>query len=110
MSVLPDNWSIVRIKPPDTAEVIYRVAAGWGGSYLGGRSWKLSSTIDSFTEDMDYVDFHNSSGSTYTGRFGCQELDWYTSSIMTHYQKLAREAGGEFDIITFDQFKKERNG
>jgi len=40
----PDCWQVIKITTKDN-EVIYKLMAGWGGSYLYGPSWRLNSGI-----------------------------------------------------------------
>ena len=45
----PDSWVIVKIQS-EKYGTIYKVLAGWSGSYLYGASWKLSSGIVTFED------------------------------------------------------------
>lgn len=63
---LPDRWMIVKIiEHHSSAKTHYRVFATWGGSYLGGQSWKMNSGIISVDEDDKYFYFNGASGSVY---------------------------------------------
>ena len=62
---IPDCWVIVKISNADKSKVNYRVLAGWGGGYLHGDSWKLSSGIVKVIDSGDHWDIHNTSGSIY---------------------------------------------
>lgn len=63
---IPDTWVILKITQYGlTSEVMYKVLAGWNGSYLGGVSWRMNSGITGVTEIGAYYEFHGSSGSRY---------------------------------------------
>lgn len=67
----PDSWAILRMTWKD--ETIYKVLAGWSGSYLYGSSWRLNSGIVRAEETEDAWVFTGSTGSTYRcpkGRYG----------------------------------------
>lgn len=59
----PDKWIILKIK--GETETLYKVLAGWSGSYLEGQSWKINSGITKVSEDGDYYLFEGYSGSVY---------------------------------------------
>lgn len=61
----PDSWVVIRMTNKD--EVIYKVLAGWSGSYLYGDSWRLNSGITEARYDVasDVWKFIGSSGSVY---------------------------------------------
>ena len=61
----PDRWAIIKLTPKDGTPPHYRVFGTWGGSYLGGQSWKMNSGIEKVEEDERYFYFHGSSGSVY---------------------------------------------
>jgi len=80
----PDTWAIISIKTPD-GEMLYKVAAGWAGSYLEGASWKISSGIVSVEDAERTFNITNHSGSVYScfkGRYG---LHWYAASVVDGY-------------------------
>lgn len=60
----PDSWVIVKIESEQHG-TIYKVLAGWSGSYLYGDSWKLSSGIVTFTDTGSYYESLQDSGSVY---------------------------------------------
>ena len=59
----PDNWVVLKID--NGTEIIYKILAGWSGSYLSGNSWKLNSGITEIEEDEKYFHFRGYSGSVY---------------------------------------------
>ena len=60
----PDSWVIVKIQSEQHG-TIYKVLAGWSGSYLYGDSWKLSSGIVTLVDTGSYYDSLQDSGSVY---------------------------------------------
>ena len=60
----PDSWVIVKIQS-EKYGTIYKVLAGWSGSYLYGASWKLSSGIVAFEDKGEHYESLQDSGSTY---------------------------------------------
>ena len=61
----PDCW--VMLKMTYREQVFYKVLAGWGGSYVNGTSWRLSSMVEKceFDAENDTWNFHGNSGSVY---------------------------------------------
>jgi hypothetical protein len=61
----PDCW--VMLKMTYQEQVFYKVLAGWGGSYVNGSSWRLSSMIEKCEFDVAWDEwrFSGSSGSVY---------------------------------------------
>ena len=60
----PDSWVVVKIESEQYG-TIYKVLAGWPGSYLYGDSWKLSSGIVTFVDTGSYYESLQDSGSVY---------------------------------------------
>ena len=61
----PDSWVIIKITGTET---LYKVLAGWSGSYLYGTSWRLNSGIVKVEGGEDYFQFIGYSGSVYKCR------------------------------------------
>lgn len=85
----PDRWVIVKIVAPE--ETIYKVLAGWGGSFTQGASWQLNSGIESYTETEKYYDFKGYSGSVYRCNKGSEGLSAYTATILSSLQGLLED-------------------
>lgn len=64
-----------------TGEDIYKILAGWSGSYLYGASWKLNSGVTKVEQDGDYFLFHGHSGSVYRCHKACYGFSGYTAGI-----------------------------
>ena len=60
----PNSWVIVKIES-EKQGTIYKVLAGWSGSYTYGSSWKLSSGIVTFVDTGSYYKSLQDSGSVY---------------------------------------------
>lgn len=59
----PDKWIILKIKHEQ--ETIFKVLAGWSGSYLEGQSWKINNGITKVSEEGQFYLFEGYSGSIY---------------------------------------------
>ena len=98
----PDSWVILKMTFKD--QVIYKVLAGWSGSYTHGSSWKLNSGITKAEDVGDAYLFHGHSGSTYRcpkGRYG---LAMATSDI---YETMIRGYSSQvivLDYCEWDEF------
>lgn len=71
----PDKWIILKIK--GSSKVIYKVLAGWSGSYLDGQSWKINSGIVKVSQEGDFYLFEGHSGSVYK----CHKNSYGTNTI-----------------------------
>lgn len=89
----PDTW--VMLKFNYNGEIIYKILAGWGGSYLYGASWKLNSGVTKVEKDGDYYLFEGSSGSVYQCHKNAYGFSGYTSQI---YSSFAKDLEGETDV------------
>jgi hypothetical protein len=76
MTYTPDRWVLIKFSTPDWNG--YKVLAGWNGSYLEGRRWKLNSGITKVEEDNLFYYFHGYSGSVYR----CDKFSYGFNSIM----------------------------
>lgn len=97
----PDCFVILKIKYED--ETLYKVLAGFGGSYLYGDSWKLNSGIVSYTvDDEGYYNLEGYSGSTYRVH---PDKETVRISIAGMYNKLT--ADERVEHISLEDFVKE---
>jgi hypothetical protein len=76
MTQTPDRWLVIRITREN--ETIFKVLAGWHGSYLGGPSWRVNSGITKVTESPDFYFFEGASGSMYQ----CHKKAFGANNIM----------------------------
>ena len=81
----PDQW--VMLKFNNNGKDIYKILAGWGGSYLYGASWKLNSGVTKVELEGDYYMFHGSSGSIYQCHKNGYGLTGYTASVLESFYK-----------------------
>lgn len=114
----PDSWRIVKIQAPGH-DHYYRIIAGWGGGYLYGANWKLSSGIESlkdndgiesFKDNGDYYVSDQSSGSVYKLHKSAERMSGIMSSIFATYNEQATDQGWTFEVISLEDFLKEYNG
>ena len=59
----PDRWVMLRFDSDEG--LVYKILAGWSGSYLEGQSWKLNSGVVKVEEDGQCYLFYGASGSVY---------------------------------------------
>lgn len=71
----PDKWIILKIKGKN--ETLFKVLAGWSGSYLEGQRWRMNSGISKISEDGDYYLIEGFSGSVYK----CHKQSYGTNMI-----------------------------
>lgn len=95
----PDRWMIVKIiEHHNDAKTHYRVFATWGGSYLGGQSWKMNSGIVSVDEDDKYFYFNGASGSVYACHKDKGVYGAFSHGLMTlHY--MVEQVRGLIEIV-----------
>jgi len=94
----PDRWMILKIIERESAKTHYRVFATWGGSYLGGQSWKMNSGIISVDEDDAYFYFNGASGSVYA----CHKSDGAYGAFsfgLSQLHYLMEQARGKIEVI-----------
>lgn len=85
----PDHWVMLKLTYKD--KPIYKILAGWGGSYLYGASWKLNSGVTRVEDTGDSYLFHGSSGSVYECRKNSYGLSGYTASVLDSFYKDAED-------------------
>lgn len=81
----PDRWVVLELKYGD--DTTKKVFAGWGGSYLYGESWKLSSGITNTREFEDRFEFDNHSGSLYICRKNSYGMSGYMMGIFKGFEE-----------------------
>ena len=97
---IPDAWIILRFESEEHG-IVYKVLGGWGGGYLSGDGWRLSSGIkkvewipdDTNVGHKTYV-IHNDSGS----RYFCKETRYgLRMSNAWKYEEIKKKLG---DAVT----------
>lgn len=97
----PDCWVILQLN--NNKEILYKVLAGWSGSYLYGQSWQLNSGIKSVEVENDYYLFHGYSGSIYKCHKDMYSLNNMTSGVLKSLQKQAETVDDVEIILLEDQ-------
>lgn len=107
----PDSWAILRMVTPE--ETIYKVLAGWYGSFATGDSWKVSSGITDVIihnnlEGVHYYELPQYSGSTYICLKNSEHMSGIMASMLTMWQKQAETGGfGNIEAISMEEFIAE---
>lgn len=97
----PDSWVVLKMVVD--GETMYKVLAGWAGSYLYGASWKLNSGITKVEEDGQCYLFHGYSGSVYRCHKSSYGMSAYTSGIYASFQKQAEQSNNAVTIEALDE-------
>lgn len=92
----PDRWLILKITKNE--ESIYKVLAGWSGSYLEGQSWRINSGIKKVTEVDGYYLFEGDSGSVYK----CHPKSYGANMIMSGILNSVTKQK-DYDVIVVDE-------
>lgn len=91
----PDRWVILKITTYDhltyTTKVIYKVFAGWLGSYTQGQSWKLNSGIDRVEQDDKFYLFYGHSGSVYQCYKSYNAMSVYMAEILENFVEGSKD-------------------
>lgn len=108
----PDRWKLIKVTN-SKQEVHYRVFATWGGGYLHGSSWKISSGCApgaTIVEGSDGWNLPQSSGSTYHIRSCSEGVCGGWGCMLTLYADQMEAVGGKLEVIDnpdFSQLKSE---
>lgn len=100
---IPDNWVIFYIK--NNEEIIYKILAGWSGSYLYGTSWKINSGISKIEEAENEYYIHGYSGSIYCCRKNSEMLRFNNEYV---WNDIKNKHNDNVDIISIDQIKEKK--
>lgn len=95
----PDNWVVIRIQLNEHAFPIYKVIAGWSGSYTTGDSWRMNSGITRVEAAGKYWRFYGSSGSCYVCHKEQYQLRMNNAGI---YNQLKDKFGDKVHIMPDD--------
>jgi hypothetical protein len=101
-SYTPDSWAIVKIIPT-AGEEFYKVLASWYGGYADADSWRLSSGIESMSENGDIITMPQSSGSVYVLHKSAEHMSGLMSSIF----KSLSEPNEKYkvELVTLEEVK-----
>lgn len=105
----PDSWVIVRIQY-EKYETIYKVLAGWSGSYLYGASWKLSSGIVTFEDKGKYYESLQDSGSTYILYKSSERMSAITASTFASFEEQLKGNDGAIEVIDSGDYVNNSKG
>ena len=103
----PDSWVIVKIQS-EKYGTIYKVLAGWSGSYLYGASWKLSSGIVTFEDKGLYYESLQDSGSTYMLYKSSERMSGIMASTFASFEEQLKGNDGTIEVIDVDEFIKQK--
>lgn len=95
----PDTWAILSMKE-SSGNTLYKVAAGWAGSYAYGASWKVNSGIERIQEDEYSYSFFGYSGSIYVCRKSGYGLHWYAQGIIDGFLNNPESVKHELKLLT----------
>ena len=88
----PDNWVILKIDDSP----LYKVLAGWSGSYLHGNSWRINSGIVRHELKDNYWYFYGQSGSCYQCHVDGYQLRMNNGGV---YSELKSKMGDTVNMI-----------
>jgi len=92
----PDRWLILKITKNE--ESIFKVLAGWSGSYLEGQIWRINSGIKKVTEVDGYFLFEGDSGSVYKCHLNGYGANMIMSGILNTMTKQ-----NDYNVIVVDE-------
>ena len=101
----PDSWAIVKIQY-EKYETIYKVLAGWSGSYLYGASWKLSSGIVTFEDKGEHYESLQDSGSTYILYKSSERMSAIMASTFASFAEQLKGINGTIEVIDSSEFNQ----
>ena len=105
----PDSWVIVKIQY-EKYETIYKVLAGWSGSYLYGASWKLSSGIVTFEDKGLYYESLQDSGSTYILYKSSERMSAIMASTFASFEGQTKGNDGTIEVIDSGDYVNNSKG
>ena len=105
----PDSWVIVRIKS-EKYGTIYKVLAGWSGSYLYGASWKLSSGIVTFEDKGEHYESLQDSGSTYILYKSSERMSGIMVSPFASFKEQLKWNEGIIEVIDSGDYVNTSKG
>ena len=105
----PDSWVIVKIQY-EKYETIYKVLAGWSGSYLYGASWKLSSGIVTFEDKGEHYESLQDSGSTYILYKSSERMSVIMVSTFASFEEQFKGNDGTIEVIDSGDYVNTSKG
>ena len=105
----PDSWVIVKIHS-EKYGTIYKVLAGWSGSYLYGASWKLSSGIVTFEDKEEHCESLQDSGSTYILYKSSERMSGIMVSTFASFKEQLKGNDGTIEVIDSGDYVNSSKG
>ena len=105
----PDSWVIVKIQS-EKYGTIYKVLAGWSGSYLYGASWKLSSGIVTFEDKGKYYESLQDSGSTYMLYKSSERMSAIMASTFASFKEQLKGNDDTIEVIDSGDYVNSSKG
>ena len=105
----PDSWVIVKIQS-EKYGTIYKVLAGWAGSYLYGASWKISSGIVTFEDKGKYYESLQDSGSTYILYKSSDRMSAIMASTFASLEEQLKGNDGTIEVIDSGDYVNSNKG
>ena len=105
----PDSWVIVKIQY-EKYETIYKVLAGWSGSYLYGASWKLSSGIVTFEDKGEHYESLQDSGSTYVLYKSSERMSAIMAGTFASFEEQLKGNDGTIEVIDSGDYVNSNKG
>ena len=105
----PDSWVIVKIQS-EKYGTIYKVLAGWAGSYFYGASWKLSSGIVTFEDKGLYYESLQDSGSTYILYKSSERMSAIMASTFASFEEQLKGNDGTIEVIDSGDYVNSNKG
>ena len=105
----PDSWVIVKIQS-EKYGTLYKVLAGWSGSYLYGASWKLSSGIVTFEDKGEHYESLQDSGSTYILHKSSERMSAIMASTFASFKEQLKGNNGTIEVIDSGDYVNSNKG
>lgn len=97
---MPDLWVLLHIVSEDID--CFKVLGSWFGGFISGDAWRLSSGVDSITEESDAFHIKNISGSTYVCPKDWYGMNTFTSTILEGWRQ--KNANATFEVCVPGDF------
>ena len=102
----PDSWVIVKIQSEEYG-TIYKVLAGWSGSYA---SRKLSSGIVTFEDKGEHYESLQDSGSTYILYKSSERMSAIVASTFASFAEQLKGNDGTIEVIDSGDYVNNSKG
>ena len=98
----PNSWVIVKIES-EKHGTIYKVLAGWSGSYTYGSSWKLSSGIVTFVDTGSYYESLQDSGSAYMLYKSSERMSSIMAQTLSSFELQLQGMNATIEAVTVQE-------